>query len=1172
MLLDDAQDLKVPATNEHADLLAVEHAAVAPAPAPGGALFTLPGASEGTTQWRVERLQLVNWGGFEGLTTLAIHPGSTLLSGASGTGKSTLLDAYTALMMPSDVPFNGASADTVGRSRGTEQRSLVSYLRGQTDTTADVEGDLRAEVLRGDGSATWGAVAMTFVSDRGQAFTAARLYYVPASARLGGDVAQRMVTFDGRLDMADFAAFAAEQFIPAKLRAHAPGLVAHDSYQAFAARLFTRLGIGANGDGDKALRLLARVQAGHQIRTVDALYKEMVLERPATYAAADQALTHFDALADTYHRMQAEYRKLQLLEPITVAWDRLAGARSTIAQIDTFGVSAPGASPLTLWSLRREADMVETAVAANRAQRPALDQHAQAAKEIHADLRDQLDALEREHTQAGGGALQVLQRQIEEADQEAATRQIALNELTSRLGALVGGADVDLSDPAVFADMVAQGDAFRAGYTAACAPLREQLDRLNPRTWALRSDISGLDAELRSLSGRQTKIPTALVGLRDQVCAATGLAAEDLPFLAELVDVHPDQAAWRTAIETVLGAPARLMLVPAEYFEAFSHGIDPLKVRGVLRFAAATLHRPDAPAAPADTVAGKLVFKDSPFRGWVSEYVTAQGRNAVCVDSPTALAGPGLRVTAAGQTRRGTQGSHGRFDARNIIGFTNLDTIADLTAQRDRLDAQLAGLSAEGDDLTAKLARLAGRNEAFLVLSGASFTQIDVRSPRDRSAQLTTTGEKLLAGNDHLQELQDHLTRLRGQVDEANTAAVLTRAAVRQHEEAWTGLVERKDLLVDQVLAIEDAQQVVLTDDQTTALDAHLTAGCLGDDPGDLDRWGHHLAALHNRLLGAQDAARTEEDRTRRDLERIFELYLDQFPDPNLGRAVDSYPDFARILDQVRSVGLHERRAEWRDRLMKWSGQDLVPLAQAMTSAVEDIKDRLDPINDILRRLPFGATSDRLFMAMRRLTRDQVVGFRRQLSRLSSGATAVLRDEQMEARFRELEAFMATLRSAKDPRYDAKVSARDDLLDVRRHVEIHAERRGEGGQLLSTYTSLGSKSGGETQELIAFIVGAALRFRLGDEDRARPRFAPVFLDEGFIRADAEFASRAVQAWTGLGFQLIVGAPLDKVAALEPHMDAFLLVTKNLRRKRARVRPISDADRAEARRDGPRADL
>src|SRR5690349_14779641 len=63
-------------------------------------------------QWRLESLQMVNWGGFNGHHKIEYHPESTLISGGSGTGKSTMLDAYTALVMPWKVPFNGASNDS----------------------------------------------------------------------------------------------------------------------------------------------------------------------------------------------------------------------------------------------------------------------------------------------------------------------------------------------------------------------------------------------------------------------------------------------------------------------------------------------------------------------------------------------------------------------------------------------------------------------------------------------------------------------------------------------------------------------------------------------------------------------------------------------------------------------------------------------------------------------------------------------------------------------------------------------------------------------------------------------------------------------------------------------------------------------------------------------------
>ena len=52
------------------------------------------------------------------------------------------------------------------------------------------------------------------------------------------------------------------------------------------------------------------------------------------------------------------------------------------------------------------------------------------------------------------------------------------------------------------------------------------------------------------------------------------------------------------------------------------------------------------------------------------------------------------------------------------------------------------------------------------------------------------------------------------------------------------------------------------------------------------------------------------------------------------------------------------------------------------------------------------------------------------------------------------------------------------------------------------------------------MLGAALRYRLGDGTDAIPTYAPIVLDEGFVKADNEYTGRALAAFRGLGFQLV----------------------------------------------------
>ncbi|MFC3591953.1 ATP-binding protein [Microbacterium barkeri] len=306
---------------------------------------------------------MLNWGGFHGHHRVDFDREATLISGGSGTGKSTLLDAYIALMMPSTVPFNGASNDaTVGRARGADQRNVLTYLRGKRDTVRDVE-----RVLRGDGTSAWGAISMTFVDGSGRRYTALRTYFAPAGAQRSTEVRTRQLTVEGDFHLPDLADFANGRFDPRALRARFTGLRSYETTQDFLSAVAARLGIGEGGNSDNALRLLSRIQAGHQVRTVDRLYKEMVLEEPPTYAAADAVLAQFQALKQSHESLATDEAKERMLAEIAHLHDDYESARDRVARLDRYGLTrGDDATPFRLWCLTTEYRLLGEAEEANR--------------------------------------------------------------------------------------------------------------------------------------------------------------------------------------------------------------------------------------------------------------------------------------------------------------------------------------------------------------------------------------------------------------------------------------------------------------------------------------------------------------------------------------------------------------------------------------------------------------------------------------------------------------------------------------------------------------------------------------------------------------------------------------------------------------------------------------
>jgi hypothetical protein len=142
----------------------------------------------------------------------------------------------------------------------------------------------------------------------------------------------------------------------------------------------------------------------------------------------------------------------------------------------------------------------------------------------------------------------------------------------------------------------------------------------------------------------------------------------------------------------------------------------------------------------------------------------------------------------------------------------------------------------------------------------------------------------------------------------------------------------------------------------------------------------------------------------------VFRQFHERWPDPNRGIGVESYPQYAEIYERIIKHGLFERRERFKRAFTEWSGNDLLNLNAAFDVAIRDIEERLDPVNDILDRLPFGAGQDRLRITVRRLHPELLTAFRKELRYLGSNVTEDLTHEQVEERFTRLRAFMGRLR------------------------------------------------------------------------------------------------------------------------------------------------------------------
>lgn len=1090
----------------------------------------IPAASRGQ-QWLAKELQLVNWGGYDGPHRVRFSPAATLLCGGSGSGKSTLMDAYIALMMPHTTPFNGASNGGVtGRPRGEEQRNILSYGRGKLDESRTEDGT-RIRVLRGDDSDIWTAVAMTWVDHDGSEFTAVRAWYIPVGARVLEDTVKVRGVFAGDFDLAGLEQAARSRFADAALRA--PGLETMATDREFLARIHSVLGIGAAGSGTKAMSLLARIQAGQQITTVDELYKRMVLEEPETLATADAVVSHFDELESTRARMVTARKQVKMLRPIRQMRSRIEESGQRLRLIDQIGDFDDPGSLATLWLSGRRLDLLRDVESELGQDKRNADAEVRACLVGADGAQAECDALVAVLRNSGGDRLETAQRELVQVERKLA--QVRQERARFDQDASVLG--VEAKSEVEFAGLleqarVAQDGSEREAALDRCAEIRHQVS-------SLQKMLSEVESEYRMTKDRQDNIPGQLHDARELLARAAGLAVGELPFVGELIEVKTEYEPWREAFNLALGGFATTLLIDAAHLSRFRAAINSLKVPTRLRYQGVHTGTGSRTGLDHSRLPGRLDYRGTKFTGWLQDRLESRF-GFVCVNSVDELGLHPMALTITGQTSQRDRGAHGGHGVRNVLGFSSQRRLAELADQLSTIRRDLAAARQASQDADADLDCVNAGILAWGRILELTWEKIDVTLVEAERVRWQGVIEQIVSGDPRIEDLQRRIDQARREVAGLQERTGRAKAEQERLGRLWAEISDQVDTAQAALDTAEDTGRE-LDDKHVAYLVERFDAESDPTDVGPKARLDRFDAALHSA------ARRVEEDRSsaqrtlseqHENLRRTLESFLDSWPNPTLGSDPDtSLKDFERILDELEASGLHELETEWKNSLLKLSGNDLTNLDSSLSRSLREIRERIEPVNRIMADLPFYDDDHRLQILPRENQSEVRRRFRKELRDVRELIERSSTDSAREQAYERMSRLIARIRR------DAPNFA--DLIDVRNYVRVSAEKiHAESKQHAALYDHIGEKSGGESQELIAFIVGAALRYQLGDADAARPRYAPVFLDEALIKADAHFTKRAIGAWRGLGFQLVIGAPNDKYSAIEPHVDVEYDILKD----------------------------
>lgn len=1069
-------------------------------------------------QYRMVRLQVYNWGTFQDIHDIPISPDGFLFTGPSGGGKSTLLDAISTLLVPPKwVDFNAAARED---ERSRRDRSLVTYVRGAwADQQDDDSGEIATQYLRP--GPTWSALALTYANPQGRHVSLVQLFWIAGNSNSSADVKRQYFVFEREFDLTELESFGTTGLDIRRLKQRLPDAQASDRFPAYADRFQRLLGI----ESEAALRLLHKTQSAKNLGDLNVFLREFMLEKPETFAIADRLVSDFGDLKAAHQAVVTARLQIETLVPARTRHDEREQLLANLSRLRELQAGLHSYRESLRLRLLTDREQELTVQADGLA---AARQRQQAVVENEARL---LRELQQRHLESGGGRVDELQAERREKETLRAAR-VAKREQAVAAAAGLGWTLPNEAE--AFAALVERARQEVADWEAASQAAAERRDDLAAELRTVRAELADTEREIAALRKQHSNIPARMLRVRDEMAAALGLSPGTLPFVGELLDVRPEEAVWRGAIERVLHSFALSLLVPERHYSAVASYVNETHFTGQRVVYHRTAVEPGGSVTrsmPAESLVFKLLInEDSPHAAWLQAQLRRRFDYA-CVDSLSAFRKAERAVTVTGQVKH-NQHRHEKDDRyplddrkRWVLGFDNREKLALYSEQAATLRAREAELTAELDQLRKSEAERRGRSFRADRLAQLQWDEIDAGPYVQRIRDIDRLLKDLLDGNGVLQQLglqiEQQEDRLKRAQDKVQQLAVDEKSVRHQLSEVQRQIAQtRSDPLL---VPLTPTQQEGLAE-RYAALDKAATV----NNVDALDR------EVARRLTGERGMLEQRERDCVREIEKAFEAFCRQWPAEagELGAEVAFAADFFAKLQRLETDGLPAYEDRFFELLDTQSTRNLSELNTHLNRGRRDIRERMEIVNESLKQVPFNQdgqtrtylqidTTDRQLPAVREFRQELQESLRHALSEDREAA---------ERRFLAMERLVARLAAQEDA---ADRRWRETVLDVRQHVEFIGRELDEAGVVVEVYQSGAGKSGGQRQKLTATCLAAALRYQLGGNNYGLPLYAAVVLDEAFDKADNEFTALAMKIFINFGFQMIIATPLKSVMTLEP---------------------------------------
>ena len=448
----------------------------------------------------------------------------------------------------------------------------------------------------------------------------------------------------------------------------------------YGALMLERLAAQSAGPGpDHTLRILSEAAIRDALHSPWAtsptsFVRAHMLESFNVQPRIDGLLHHFDDLSRAHEAVLKARAQVEALTPLVADCDRHEESAQQRQRWESYR------DTLKAYFARHKGRLLEQRLTNLEAeydrQRRTLAQQG----EVLSQQRGQRDQLKDAISKQGGDRLEQLASEIDRLDQERERRQQRANDYARHAASLDLARQPDLD---TFSRNLHTLATRKDALESESARLDNEQTELTVTRREYRKQHDERGTEIASLRQRRSNIHSRQIGIRDALCDALKLEANDLPFAGELVRVREQETAWEGAAERVLHNFSLSLLVPDNHYTAVADWVEKTNLRGrLVYFRVRQQHPTEPPELQPSSLVHKLDIRpDSEFYPWMEQSL-ARRFDYACCDDLSQFRRESRAITPAGQIKAGDQ-RHEKDDrhslndrSRFVLGWSNEQKIA----------------------------------------------------------------------------------------------------------------------------------------------------------------------------------------------------------------------------------------------------------------------------------------------------------------------------------------------------------------------------------------------------------------------------------------------------------------------------------------------------------------